>query len=266
MPLNDAMAALAYDTARAGADPGASFTLLSEAAGGLLHDPSAAQGQPQLEPRIVGGVEADTDRWVSWLWQEVLARLVAAVVCPLLQHRLGLHTPCLCAAADLCACSKYVCSLRANTTSATAYHYCGCSLISPSVVMTAAHCLANPGLSTPMVHVSAAAAQPQKPARAHPAAAAAPINPPLNTFATPSQIGRYYQQQPSDYSNVNDYDAIQCTSSVVNRGWSTSMQQNDIALCFLASASRFKPVRLGDPGVRVCAARGVGLGAAGCWC
>lgn len=46
---------------------------------------------------------------------------------------------------------KWVCSLRGNND----FHFCGCSLIAPSVVLTAAHCLdqADTSLSRPWVEV-----------------------------------------------------------------------------------------------------------------
>lgn len=50
-------------------------------------------------------------------------------------------------------CRKYVCSLRTSTGSSTDFLYCGCSLIAPSVVLTAAHCLASTDLRTPWVEV-----------------------------------------------------------------------------------------------------------------
>jgi hypothetical protein len=43
---------------------------------------------------------------------------------------------------------------------------------------------------------------------------------------------------------------LQCTASVLNSGWSDNSAQNDIALCFLETPSRFAPVTLADQGTR----------------
>lgn len=58
-----------------------------------------------------------------------------------------LNTPCL------RKHRKYVASLRLATTTDPNFHYCGASLIAPSVVLTAAHCLASSGTSTPAVEL-----------------------------------------------------------------------------------------------------------------
>lgn len=46
---------------------------------------------------------------------------------------------------------KWVCSLRTSKD----FHFCGCSLVAPNVVMTAAHCLSNadPDYNNPWVEV-----------------------------------------------------------------------------------------------------------------
>ncbi len=49
---------------------------------------------------------------------------------------------------------KYVCSLRIATAQSSDFLYCGCSLIAPNVVLTAAHCVAESNLAAPMVEVS----------------------------------------------------------------------------------------------------------------
>jgi secreted trypsin-like serine protease len=46
-----------------------------------------------------------------------------------------------------------VCSLRTATSNNPDFLYCGCSLIAPNVVMTAAHCLIDTNLRTPWVEV-----------------------------------------------------------------------------------------------------------------
>jgi hypothetical protein len=47
-----------------------------------------------------------------------------------------------------------VCALRAPNPNGGTYLYCGCSLIAPNVVMTAAHCVVEQGMRTPLVEVS----------------------------------------------------------------------------------------------------------------
>eukprot|EP00879_Flechtneria_rotunda_P004450 GHRR01004701.1.p1 GENE.GHRR01004701.1~~GHRR01004701.1.p1 ORF type:complete len:731 (+),score=198.19 GHRR01004701.1:818-3010(+) len=108
---------------------------------------------------------------------------------------------------------KWACSLRASND----FHYCGCSLISPNVIMTAAHCLSHddPALNTPYV-----------------------------------EIGRYYLTGSNNTAG-NDYDRMRCKKSVVHSGWSFNTGLNDIALCFLPEASRFSPVNIAPDGTNL---------------
>jgi hypothetical protein len=46
--------------------------------------------------------------------------------------------------------------------------------------------------------------------------------------------------------------SLQCIAGVPNRAWSDTTAQNDIALCFLETPSRFPPVKLADQGGAVC--------------
>eukprot|EP00775_Hariotina_reticulata_P011931 gene11931-12074_t len=57
------------------------------------------------------------------------------------------------------------------------------------------------------------------------------------------EIGRYNLNGQNGTSG-NNYDRIKCQTAVVYPGWSMDKGLNDIALCFLASPSRYTPVQL----------------------
>lgn len=46
-----------------------------------------------------------------------------------------------------------MCALRIATEKSSSVLYCGCTLIAPNVVLTAAHCVAESNLRTPTVEV-----------------------------------------------------------------------------------------------------------------
>lgn len=68
------------------------------------------------------------------------------------------------------------------------------------------------------------------------------------THAFPAaQIGRYYLGGGGDASGRDDgtsYERIRCAKSSVHPSWSFKSGTNDIALCFLESASAASPVTL----------------------
>lgn len=100
----------------------------------------------------VGNVQANTAQWLCQLDNSCKSSYPAEIAMCLVSRTVQTAIRFV-SVFSCCFCRyKWVCSLRGSND----FHFCGCSLIAPSVVLTAAHCLdqLDTSLSLPWVEVS----------------------------------------------------------------------------------------------------------------